>query len=264
MHPGKLTKLLRRQMPTPSIIMGRLKHHVDLDGTCWERFRIVAPALSKTWSRMQVQIAHAMGMKLAESKYKVNLHHKFLDEPELCELRRDFVNKLFDRALFKSLESADAATELLALPSTEELKSREPADPQAIYGSLSSPSESSLDEVGRENVCAECGHGFRRMYELKRHIDGFHLRIRNYPCEFCGKRFSQAGHVRVHIQTVHEKAASNLCEICGRGFGTKLKLVRHRKSVHEKSRQHQCPVCHSKYFQSSDLKRHLKLRHEIH
>jgi len=171
---------------------------------------------------------------------------------------------LFDRALFKSLGSADAATEMLALPSTEELRSSEPADPQGIYGSLISPSESSLDKAAHEYVCAECGHGFRRMYELKRHIDSVHLRIRNYPCEICGKRFSQAGHVRVHIQTVHEKAAFNLCEICGRGFGTKPKLVRHRKSVHEKSRHHQCRVCHSKYFQSSDLKRHLRLKHKIH
>ncbi|KAJ8905604.1 hypothetical protein NDN08_002110 [Rhodosorus marinus] len=237
---------------------------VKLEGTCWERFRAVAPALSKTWGRMQVEIAHAMGMKLTESKYKVNLAHRFVSGPELCELRRDFVNKLFDRALFKSLGSAVAAKEMLALPSTEELTSSESADPPGIDDSFASPPRSSADEAGSENVCTECGHEFKRVYELKRHIDSVHLRVRNYPCEICGKRFSQSGHVRVHIQTVHEKAAFNFCDICGRGFGTKPKLVRHRRSVHEKSRHHQCRVCNSKYFQSSDLKRHLRLKHKIH
>eukprot|EP00189_Rhodosorus_marinus_P002195 CAMPEP_0113964610 /NCGR_PEP_ID=MMETSP0011_2-20120614/7250_1 /TAXON_ID=101924 /ORGANISM="Rhodosorus marinus" /LENGTH=424 /DNA_ID=CAMNT_0000976961 /DNA_START=92 /DNA_END=1366 /DNA_ORIENTATION=- /assembly_acc=CAM_ASM_000156 len=239
-------------------------HEAKLDGTCWERFRAVAPALSRTWGRMQLEIAHAMGMKMTESTYQVILSHRLVvDGPELCELRREFVNKLFDRALFGSLSSPDTSPEVLALPSTEELTSSESADPLGIDDSLTCPAESGLDDAGNENVCPECGHVFKRVYELRRHIDSVHLRIRNYPCEICGKRFSQSGHVRVHIQTVHEKAALHFCEICGRGFGTKPKLVRHRRSVHEKSRHYECRICNSKYFQSSDLKRHVRTKHKI-
>jgi len=238
-----------------------------LGGSCWERFQVMAPQLFKGWRNIRVEVDNAVqtGLSCVPRKkvpLEMRVYSKIVrDQDELREIRRDFVNKLFERALRPTVTPADEAlvfamhAEALALE----------------YGS-SVESSSGLDSVQKlpaprskqvgPHTCHLCNYSFRRIYELRRHMDNVHNGVRKFSCKICGKSFTQSAHARVHMETVHQKILSWGCDLCGRGFGTKHKLVRHQKSVHERERSHACSLCDARYFQSSDLKRHMKQKHD--
>ncbi|KAJ8901076.1 hypothetical protein NDN08_004936 [Rhodosorus marinus] len=237
------------------------------DGSCWERFQLMAPALFKGWRNICVEVDNSTqaGASRVPSKRKtmdMRVYSRVVrDEDELREIRRDFVNKLFERALRPTVTPADEALVF----STH-------GEPLALEYWSSVESSSGLDSVQKvpttrskqagPHTCHQCNHDFKRIYELHRHMDNVHNGVRKFSCKVCGKAFTQSTHARVHMETVHQKVMSWCCDLCGRGFGTKHKLARHQKSVHEKERSHACSVCGASYFQSSDLRRHMKQKHD--
>mmetsp|Transcript_219 Transcript_219/g.690 ORF Transcript_219/g.690 Transcript_219/m.690 type:complete len:528 (+) Transcript_219:134-1717(+) len=110
-------------------------------------------------------------------------------------------------------------------------------------------------------ACPSCAVSFKRKYDMQRHANSVHNRVRQFNCPQCSKSFAQTSHVRVHVETVHHGRRSQACDQCNQTFGTKEKLARHRRAVHVKERSCICSVCGKSFFQNSDLRRHCRAKH---
>ena len=70
--------------------------------------------------------------------------------------------------------------------------------------------------------CGRCEYGASRVGHLKRHISGFHLKIRNFKCEQCEYAASLAGDLKRHAMAVHDKVKSFKCDRCVYAAGNQL------------------------------------------
>ena len=59
-------------------------------------------------------------------------------------------------------------------------------------------------QMDKQHACPECGRGFPRAYELKRHIATVHLKFRPYRCGICDARFTHYSSLGYHIAGKHE------------------------------------------------------------
>ena len=67
---------------------------------------------------------------------------------------------------------------------------------------------------------------------MKRHVEGFHMKIRKCHCEECGCwLLVKQGHDN-HVKAAHMKINDNMCELCDNSSSTKGHLQARFKSVH--------------------------------
>lgn len=83
----------------------------------------------------------------------------------------------------------------------------------------------------------------------------------NFGCyyEFCGKGFTTKYNLKRHINSVHLKIKDYLCELCGKTLVSKIALMEHNYS-HEDIKPIKCPYigCEQMFSRSSLLCSHKK------
>jgi KRAB domain-containing zinc finger protein len=56
----------------------------------------------------------------------------------------------------------------------------------------------------KEFKCNICDYETAQSYNLKKHIDSIHKRIKPYECNMCEFETAHKPHLRKHINSVHE------------------------------------------------------------
>lgn len=135
--------------------------------------------------------------------------------------------------------------------------------------------------------CQHCEKPFRRMCEVKKHINAVHLGLRPYVCEMCtasfttkeglqrhfrnhsgekpyrcehcGKGFGEPLYLRLHMQR-HTDEKHVLCEVCSRAFSDYHSLKVHMVT-HASVKPHECEVCHKRFSRTNTLRHHQALFH---
>ena len=106
---------------------------------------------------------------------------------------------------------------------------------------------------------------FQRNLDVKIHIDGVHLKLKNFHCHVvgCNKSFSVKSSLQRHIKIVHDKMKPYSCPDCDSLFSTGHQLKLHKERAHDKIR-HNCAFdgCTKNYSDPSNLKRHVKNKHQ--
>merc|ERR1719219_1219478 len=76
-------------------------------------------------------------------------------------------------------------------------------------------------------TCNDCGASFKQKSNLKRHINGIHLKIMPYECDKCQKSFTRRNVLKIHKKVVHEKVKPFQCSYCDSSFSQKQNLKMH-------------------------------------
>lgn len=87
-----------------------------------------------------------------------------------------------------------------------------------------------VDSASRvEFLCDYCGRGFRLKDNLRNHIMGVHMHIKDSVCSICSKSFAKRNSLRQHL-LLHSGKRPYTCDICGKTFVQKPALTSHRKT----------------------------------
>ena len=84
--------------------------------------------------------------------------------------------------------------------------------------------------VGK-HVCDECGKSYRYKLDLKRHVDGVHLKLKPFKCEHCDESFDRSRNLIVHSLNQHENNRYQ-CDKCDANYSQKGPLVQHIRKNH--------------------------------
>ncbi|XP_051782644.1 zinc finger protein 3-like [Erpetoichthys calabaricus] len=104
--------------------------------------------------------------------------------------------------------------------------------------------------------CSECGKGFSRIKNLRRHRK-IHTGEKPYCCSECSKRFTQLGSLKKH-RRIHTGEKPYYCNECGKHFCYKSSLQRHHR-IHTGERPFCCNECGREFLQISNLQRHSRI-----
>ncbi|XP_021925385.1 zinc finger protein 85-like isoform X3 [Zootermopsis nevadensis] len=103
------------------------------------------------------------------------------------------------------------------------------------YKSHINRSETHMKE--KPYMCAYCGHSFRYMSSLTRHLL-IHSGEKRYACDICNKAFTQEAHLKTH-SILHTGEKPFHCNICLMEFSRKGNLKRHLQ-VHKGNKASVC------------------------
>lgn len=76
---------------------------------------------------------------------------------------------------------------------------------------------------------SKCGKCYNTKFNLKRHIEITHLKIKKYQCQECDKLFVSNQNLSEHMHT-HSGARPFLCKICPKNFRQASQLSLHRRA----------------------------------
>ena len=113
---------------------------------------------------------------------------------------------------------------------------------------------------GPEIKCGICAMLFTREYDLRRHIERIHEKIRDHKCEKCGKAFYKERELEKHARNC-EILSHFKCPLCNKTFGGFSYLKKHIQLVHKKMKKYECEKCGDTLF-PKELKQHIKDFHE--
>jgi len=80
--------------------------------------------------------------------------------------------------------------------------------------------------------CTVCGKGFKRKFDLGRHVKSRHLLEKPFHCEKCNLFFAQKSHLVSHETMVHMPPKSLPCEHCDKTFTSVSNKNKHLRNVH--------------------------------
>ena len=108
-------------------------------------------------------------------------------------------------------------------------------------------------------VCSHCTASYTRNLDLQKHINGVHLKFKQYKCIYEGCDYSTAwkSGLNSHRDTKHHNVKRFKCSICDFEAYKRGNLDRHLNSVHYK-RKHQCKFCNKSLTRSDRMKKHMK------
>ena len=130
--------------------------------------------------------------------------------------------------------------------------------------SKASPEASALKRPMKNKkkyVCEECNHVAGSNYNLVRHKEGVHEKMKNYSCEECGYTAQQKVTIKTHYRLKHTEEKKFECRQCKYAAQLKSTLDRHIKSVHDKAGKKNCELCDYKTSQNTDMQKHIKAVH---
>mgnify|MGYP001229303721 CR=1 FL=1 len=116
------------------------------------------------------------------------------------------------------------------------------------------------EKVSKKNfVCTQCTASYTRNLSLQRHINGVHLKLKQYKCTFdnCDYSTAWSSELNSHRDTKHYGVKRFKCSICDFEAYKRGNLDRHLESVHYK-RKHQCKFCNKSVTRSDRMKKHMK------
>ena len=74
-----------------------------------------------------------------------------------------------------------------------------------------------------------CGKGYSTKFNLKRHVETSHLKIKKYRCHDCDKQFASKQNLSEHMH-IHSGAKPFFCKICGKTFRQASQLSLHKRT----------------------------------
>ena len=94
-------------------------------------------------------------------------------------------------------------------------------------------------ELQSEHHTRECPYCQKHLKykNLRRHIQGVHLKMKPFKCEYCDARFSQKINRANHIKSVHFGEKPYICECCDARFSRKRDKVNHVRRIHAEQQQ---------------------------
>lgn len=102
--------------------------------------------------------------------------------------------------------------------------------PCTVHGDAGSRAGQHAERI----MCDICERSFGREYDLKKHVEAVHLRLRPYECKTCGKRFGHKGTFNKHVRAVHLKLRPHRCPWpgCTLLFAEKSNVDKHVRAKH--------------------------------
>ena len=64
-------------------------------------------------------------------------------------------------------------------------------------------------------TCPHCNQTFRRMYNMKTHVDRVHNKVKPFKCDSCDKSFATNSDLKQHLAT-HGQGKKFACDMCDR------------------------------------------------
>lgn len=145
-----------------------------------------------------------------------------------------------------------------------ENQSSENSDDQFNEAPNMSPVSTQADEKSLETrstpyTCAQCAERFETADERKVHIRNAHGK--RFPCNVCKSRFTRRYDLNKHQQIVHMKVRPFVCDVCHSCFGQKHHLIRHKRALHMKAKDFACRMCPSRFSRDEHLHNHTRSIH---
>uniref|UniRef100_A0A183C3T4 C2H2-type domain-containing protein n=1 Tax=Globodera pallida TaxID=36090 RepID=A0A183C3T4_GLOPA len=100
----------------------------------------------------------------------------------------------------------------------------------------------------KTHKCHFCSLVLTSPYDLNRHVQTVHAKVRNHCCDYCGR-----------ADAIHE------CEQCGQKFRWSKQLREHARQHREdfNPTPYECHLCNSRYARGSALSKHFKTIHQM-
>ncbi|CAG0887431.1 unnamed protein product [Cyprideis torosa] len=108
--------------------------------------------------------------------------------------------------------------------------------------------------------CEVCGKAVRD-YQIKFHMNQYHVGSEELKCSFCSKVCVTAQGFKRHVKQFHSDDLDHVCHTCGKKCGSEYALRCHEKS-HSDLRPFVCSACGKAYKYKPQLQRHVKQDHE--
>ena len=83
-----------------------------------------------------------------------------------------------------------------------------------------------------KNICEKCGKPCDSPFQLDRHVEAVHLKLKPYKCNQCNFASAHPSNLKKHVKSAHEKIRHQ-CDFCPLDFGEKSNLTRHIKRHHK-------------------------------
>ena len=111
----------------------------------------------------------------------------------------------------------------------------------------------------RRFTCEFCGNSFITMYELTKHRNVVHFKIKPFVCKICESSFSSRESLKLHFITQHTEVKQFVCDVCGKEFQYQAGLKVHMKSHTDTLKTHSCGHCDKSFSRLAYLKRHMTM-----
>ncbi|XP_034717145.1 oocyte zinc finger protein XlCOF6.1-like isoform X1 [Etheostoma cragini] len=114
---------------------------------------------------------------------------------------------------------------------------------------------SSKNAVEKPFRCSECGRGFDKSGNLKRHMTS-HTGEKPFNCSICGEGFGQKVQLTQHMAH-HTGERPFSCSVCKKSFMQSGYIQRHMR-MHTGEKPFSCSVCEKRYFRKEGLETHMR------
>ncbi|XP_050077122.1 oocyte zinc finger protein XlCOF6-like [Anopheles maculipalpis] len=113
----------------------------------------------------------------------------------------------------------------------------------------------------KDQVCVECGKGFRTKDLLKTHLIS-HSQERKYACTACPATFKRLQCLKIHTR-VHTREKAFVCTVCQKRYVQSSDLKRHMRTHNpgDEGKPFQCEYCLRRYPRKDYLKVHIRKQH---
>ena len=120
--------------------------------------------------------------------------------------------------------------------------------------------EETLSKKSNKNnefCCETCGQVFKQLWQLTRHIQVKHIRVRPFSCPHCPRKFYDKYELKYH-QRLHEDVEDFCCNVCGRRFARRSGLRAHMRS-HTGEKPFDCSTCGKSFAHLNSLATHERI-----
>lgn len=118
----------------------------------------------------------------------------------------------------------------------------------------------------RNEICEDCGAGFKSISNLRRHARSVHATSRDEICPHCSKSFKTETALRIHEKNVHAEMKVYVnCYYCN-AIVLENNLKTHLFHLHSeegKIKNFSCEICQKAFRTETLLKRHIEAVHEL-